>query len=32
MAESFERSDFAEGVASFVEGRPPEFEGVSGRT
>jgi enoyl-CoA hydratase/carnithine racemase len=32
MAESFERPDFAEGVASFVEGRPPEFEGVSGRT
>jgi enoyl-CoA hydratase/carnithine racemase len=31
MAESFERPDFAEGVASFVEGRPPEFEGVSGR-
>ena len=32
MAESFERPDFAEGVASFVEGRPPGFEGVSGRT
>jgi enoyl-CoA hydratase/carnithine racemase len=32
MDESFERPDFAEGVASFVEGRPPRFEGVSGRT
>ena len=32
MAESFGRPDFAEGVASFVEGRSPEFEGVSGRT
>ncbi len=31
MDESFERPDFAEGVASFVEGRPPEFQGVSGR-
>jgi enoyl-CoA hydratase/carnithine racemase len=30
MTESFERPDFAEGVASFVEGRPPRFEGVSG--
>jgi enoyl-CoA hydratase/carnithine racemase len=30
MAESFERPDFAEGVASFVEGRPPRFEGVRG--
>jgi enoyl-CoA hydratase/carnithine racemase len=28
MAESFERPDFAEGVASFVEGREPRFEGV----
>jgi enoyl-CoA hydratase/carnithine racemase len=30
MGESFGRPDFAEGVASFVEGRPPRFEGVSG--
>jgi enoyl-CoA hydratase/carnithine racemase len=30
MAESFGRPDFAEGVASFVEGRSPRFEGVSG--
>jgi enoyl-CoA hydratase/carnithine racemase len=30
MAESFERPDFGEGVASFVEGRPPRFEGISG--
>ena len=30
MAESFGRPDFAEGVASFVEGRPPRFEGVGG--
>jgi enoyl-CoA hydratase/carnithine racemase len=28
MAESFGRPDFAEGVASFVESRPPRFEGV----
>ena len=28
MAESFGRADFKEGVASFVEGRPPRFEGV----
>ena len=28
MAESFGRPDFAEGVASFVEGREPRFEGV----
>lgn len=25
MSESFERPDFKEGVASFVEGRPPKF-------
>jgi enoyl-CoA hydratase/carnithine racemase len=30
MGESFGRPDFAEGVASFVEGRPPRFNGVSG--
>jgi enoyl-CoA hydratase/carnithine racemase len=30
MAESFGRPDFGEGVASFVEGRPPRFEGVGG--
>ena len=30
MAESFGRPDFAEGVASFVESRPPRFEGVGG--
>ena len=29
MAESFGRPDFAEGVASFVEGRPPRFGSVS---
>jgi enoyl-CoA hydratase/carnithine racemase len=29
MVESFSRPDFGEGVASFVEGRPPEFEGYS---
>jgi enoyl-CoA hydratase/carnithine racemase len=29
MAESFGRPDFGEGVASFVEGREPRFEGVS---
>jgi enoyl-CoA hydratase/carnithine racemase len=28
MAESFGRPDFGEGVASFVEGRAPKFEGV----
>jgi len=30
MIESFGRPDFAEGVASFVEGRTPQFEGVTG--
>jgi enoyl-CoA hydratase/carnithine racemase len=30
MDESFVRPDFAEGVASFVEGRPPRFDGVGG--
>lgn len=29
MAESFGRPDFGEGVTSFLEGRPPRFEGVS---
>jgi hypothetical protein len=29
MAESFSRSDFAEGVRSFVERRPPQFEPLS---
>ena len=32
MAESFERPDFAEGVQSFVERRPPKFEPLSGAT
>jgi len=31
MAESFTRPDFGEGVSSFVEGREPRFEGVTGR-
>ena len=31
MAESFTRPDFAEGVATFVEGREPRFEGLSER-
>jgi enoyl-CoA hydratase/carnithine racemase len=30
MAESFAGSDFGEGVRSFVERRPPEFEPLSG--
>ena len=30
MLESFGRADFTEGVASFVEDRPPQFEGYSG--
>src|SRR4051794_3071956 len=31
MGESFSRPDFAEGVASFVEGRPPSFAPHSAR-
>src|SRR3954462_1990924 len=30
MLESFARRDFGEGVASFVEGRPPAFDGLAG--
>src|SRR4051812_44665560 len=30
MLESFTRADFGEGVASFVEGRPPGFDGLGG--
>jgi enoyl-CoA hydratase/carnithine racemase len=32
MAESFSRPDFAEGVKSFVERRPPDFPPLAGRT
>jgi enoyl-CoA hydratase/carnithine racemase len=30
MLESFERPDFGEGVASFLEARPPRFAGIGG--
>jgi enoyl-CoA hydratase/carnithine racemase len=29
MAESFGRPDFKEGVTSFIEKRPPQFERIS---
>jgi enoyl-CoA hydratase/carnithine racemase len=30
MLESFGRPDFGEGVASFLEARPPRFAGIGG--
>jgi len=32
MLESFARPDFAEGVRSFVERRPPRFDPLSARS